>query len=474
MSLALWGSLCAFFSLLVSSGAVLLGAFILALLFGIIAVMLGPQVIAAGWLIGSPTVFGFPNEVLRILPFVTMERLAFAVLAVIVFLQHAFSKRQTRWLPLETAIVIFLVYALINMALHTNTYTLRRDGWLWIQYLLPMAGFIVSRRIAWSDRGLRILLATLTLTGVFLAVSGILQTLLGIDVFTMNYQSIAPGHVGRAYGTFSNAHTYVATLFIFLALSLLQYSIYEDAFMRFYLLSAMGVIAIGIILGATRAPWIGAALAFAVIFAKHPRARPAMTAGGFLLLLLGIAAFFLYIDHLGGLMQRITNITTLQGRAATWATALNMIADNPLFGAGFRATTFTLYKPEYITGIGSLTAEYALDLGIPHNEYLHVAVLTGVIGLLLFLLILLRLLRLMFQVFEDPRQSELRRLLALYVAAIVIALMFNSFFSDTYVQDYFWALTYFLAGIAAGNLEPSSAPADAVLPGDRRHESARH
>ena len=233
ISLVSWGTLCVFFSLFVSSGAIVLGALILVILFGIVAVMLGPQFVAAGWLIGSPTIFGFPNQTLRALPFVTMERLLLFVLIVMVFLHYAFSKRKTKWLPLEVTVLVFLIYALVSLVLHTDMILYRRDGWLWIQYLLPMASFIVSRRIEWSEQGLKTLLTALTITGVFVAVIGILQSRFGIHVFTMNYQSVTVGHEGRAYGTFSSAHTYVATLFIFLTITLLQYSVYKDQFIRF-------------------------------------------------------------------------------------------------------------------------------------------------------------------------------------------------------------------------------------------------
>lgn len=467
-SLVLWVTVSLFFSLFIGSGAIMLSAAILAILFGVIAVMLGTQFIAAGWFIGSPTIFGFPNELLRSLPFVTMERLLFAVLVVMLFLQYAFSKRKTQWLPLEVTIVVFLSYALISLALHTNSILYRQDGWLWVQYLLPMAGFIVSRRIAWSEKGLINFLAMLTFTGVFVAIIGILQSRFGINVFTMNYQTIVSGHVGRAYGTFSSAHTFVATLFIFLTITLLQYTIYKDKFIRFLLIVAIGIIGLGIILGQSRAPWIGAALAFIIIFIKHPPARPLMLVGGFTGFFIGLAFFALLIDYLDSFISRITNIGTLEGRAATWATALNMISDNPVFGVGFGATSYALNKIEYITGIGSLTAQYAVYLGIPHNEYIHVAVMLGVTGLVLFLMILLRLVKLMFQIFNNRNENELRRHLALYVGAIVIGLMFNSFFSDTYMQDYFWVLTYFLAGIAAGNLDRIS-----VRTTIDEHESAR-
>jgi len=178
-------------------------------------------------------------------------------------------------------------------------------------------------------------------------------------------------------------------------------------------------------------------------------------------------------DQLSGIVNRIMDIGSLQGRAAAWATAVNMISDHPLFGVGFGSGAYAENKAEYITGIGSLTAQYAVFHGVPHNEYLQVAVMLGVSGLILFLMILIRMVKLMFQIFHDTNETNLRRHLALYAGAIIIALMFNSFFSDTYIQDYFWVLAYFLAGIAAGNLDDSTRPIEYKEQGETRIESTR-
>jgi O-antigen ligase len=97
-----------------------------------------------------------------------------------------------------------------------------------------------------------------------------------------------------------------------------------------------------------------------------------------------------------------------------------------------------------------LTAQYAVYLSVPHNEYLHVAVLLGIPGLLLFLAIFYQLIKLLFGIHMDAESSVLRSRLGLYIGAIVIGLLFNSLFSDTFVQDYFWMLTFFLAGLVAG------------------------
>ena len=99
----------------------------------------------------------------------------------------------------------------------------------------------------------------------------------------------------------------------------------------------MAVIGAGIVLGISRGPWIGAALAFTVIFIKHPKARPLILMGGVVGFFAGLIFFLLVIDHLDALIGRALSIRSLEGRAAAWATAMNMIADNPLFGVGFGA-----------------------------------------------------------------------------------------------------------------------------------------
>jgi hypothetical protein len=151
---------------------------------------------------------------------------------------------------------------------------LRQDLWFFLQYAMPMLMFSISRRIEWSDRGTKVLLAFLTTTGVVLAVIGVLQSLLGITIFTMDYQNVTPGHIGRAYGTFTSAHTYIATLFIFLTMTIFQYGMYRDALVRFVLLSSMFVMLVGIVLGETRAPWGGAALALFIIMLRDRDIEP--------------------------------------------------------------------------------------------------------------------------------------------------------------------------------------------------------
>jgi O-antigen ligase len=460
-SVGMWGGVCGVFSFFVASGNLAVGVAMLCLLLVYLILLTGPPFIASLWLIGSPTVFNFGNQFLKALPFITLERLLFVLLAVAIFLRAAFVKTKSPGFSrLEVLILLFLGYVLVNMIVSTTADTWRRDLWFFMQYAMPMLMFLLSRRIVWSERGIKALLVALTLTGVAVAGMGILQGLFGVSFFTQDYQTVTHGHIHRAHGAFTSAETYIAARFIFLILTLFQFATYRDGLVRFGLLVAMALMAFGIVLGQTRAPWIGAALAILIIFARDRAVRPLVVTGGVLASIAGLVLFFMMLNHLGEFIDRLTDMYTVANRLALWATALNMIAHNALFGIGFGADAFWIHKPEYITGIGDVSAQYAVDLGVPHNQYLHVASLLGIVGLCGFLLIMFGVGRSLFRIQKDPSSTPMQARLAVYVGAIWSGLMFNSLFSDSYIQDYFWVTAYFLAGLVAGmRREPAPAPA---------------
>mgnify|MGYP000097226163 CR=1 FL=1 len=449
-SLGLWGSICILFSFFIASGNIVLSILILIAVLFFLAILYGPQFFAVFWLIGSPTIFGFPNQLLRPLPFVTMERLLLAALAAIVLLRMVFVKgRHLSLSSLELLILLFLSYALMSLVFHVEPGELNKSGWFFFQYAMPMMTFIISRRIEWSDRAVRRLLLILSMAGVFLAVVGIFQGVFGVEIFIINYQTISSGHIGRAHGTFSNAHAYSATLCVFLILTLCQFNMYRDSLVRFALIFAILLMAFGMFLGQTRAPWLGGGVALGIIFILDRKVRPLLVVGGVTAFFVGGGVFFLMTD-LESIVNRITDLGTISGRLAVWATAVNMIVHNPIFGVGFGADSFLLNKPEYITGIGSISVQRAVYLGVPHNEYLHVAVLLGFTGLLLFMTILAKVFKLLFGIYRNSEYSHMNRQLSLYLGAIFVGLLINSLFSDTYMHDYYWTATYFFAGLVAG------------------------
>lgn len=458
-----WTGLAAFFSLALGAGNLVVVVLIVSALALLLIIMAGPQCIVGIWLFGAATVFPIANQILSALPFITMERLMFALIVGVVAIKAILRRGvQRKVIGLEVAIACFLIYATLSLFSATSKASFTHDVWFLLQYAIPMFMFMVGRRMQWNEQQVKKLLLVLTVTGVLLALVGILQSLLGIDWFAAQDQNVTQGHKDRAHGAFSNAHTYIATLFIFLALSVMQFGMCKDALLRAALLFAIMLMALGIVLGQTRAAWFGAGVGMIVIMIRDPSVRPLIVTGGMLGIMAGTAVMFLMIDQLGFFIDRVTNLTTMASRLVTWATSVNIISHFPIFGVGFGAEAFLNIKRYYFASFMGLPQQYAVYLQVPHNEYLHVTVLLGFLGLAIFLFILINLLVRLFRVDSDTDIPVFQRKLALYTAASILGLMCNSLFSDTFVQDYFWMLAFFLAGLSIGMAE--SAKDDSVQP----------
>src|SRR5438067_1141885 len=278
-SLGFWGGVCTLFSLFLASGNLLFGAAVLAAILVYGVALLGPHVISSLWLLGAPTVFGFANQYLHgQVPFITVERLLFVTLAGIICVRAVFLKgaipRLTR---LEGLMILFLGYASISLVATADNW--RRDLWFLLQYAIPMVTFMLSRRMTWSEQGVKVFFASLTLTGVAMAAIGVMQWFFGLTIFNV-HETIAGGHAERAYGMFTNAHAYGATLVIFLTLALFQFTLYKDGLARAALIVAMFAMIAGIIAGQTRAPCPGAALSLLIIFVRDRESRPLLLVGG--------------------------------------------------------------------------------------------------------------------------------------------------------------------------------------------------
>jgi O-antigen ligase len=66
-----------------------------------------------------------------------------------------------------------------------------------------------------------------------------------------------------------------------------------------------------------------------------------------------------------------------------------MFAHSPLVGHGFGRYTYDSEKWPYVTGIAGVHPYYAFDTGVPHNEYLHILVLLGLLGFVPYVAILI-------------------------------------------------------------------------------------
>lgn len=447
-TVAMWGGVCAMFGFFLGTRNLIFAGLILIGIMGLVFVQLGPRVLALVWIVGQPSVFSLPNQILKVVPLVNVERVLFVSIVGMVAMNMIFGrKRYASLTSLDVLMIVFLAYALISVSMSAELAYLRKDLWFYMQYVIPMTFFMIARRLDWSDHDMRVLFAWLTVAGAITAVIGVAQLYLGITLFVPSESSTHADD--RAVGTFTNPSEFATVLSMCFLLTLLQYSWYRDALIRFVLLGAMLAMAIAIVIAKTRAPWLGLACAIGIIFLRDRSVRPLITVGTVLACVGLVALWSLMADQIG-MEDRVTNVDTMHSRIINWATSINMIVHNPLFGIGFGYNAYLLERDPYMIAVGSIAVQDGVSLSTPHNEFLSVGVLLGIPGLCMFIGIIYLLLRLLVDKHVDSGCSPQRRQCALYVLSIVVCVLVVSMFTTTAKNAYLLTATFFLVAFVTG------------------------
>jgi len=131
-------------------------------------------------------------------------------------------------------------------------------------------------------------------------------------------------------------------------------------------------------------------------------------------------------------------------RLLVWHASSDMIAERPIFGHGIGSFNeqYMLYQARYFeTHPDSRFAAVADDVAYPYNEFLHLLIEQGIVGLLLFLVLL-------WVVFANRSQNREQRGLKAALAALLLFSMFS-------YPSYVFALL-FLFAMLIGSLESKS------------------
>lgn len=441
-----------FFALSIASADWLAVGALLSAFVGLVIISRGVYFVALVWLLGSPTIFDFPNRVLSFIPGMSAERLLFAVIVAMIFLGRAFKR--TPPVPVHRAefwasLFLLLAFASLLGNLPDTLTEIKVNAAMYIQgYLLPLGALFIARRVEWTRERIDQLILSLTIVGIFLAITAVLQQYFGVTFFVP--QSPGSGQFinqDRASATFGNPHELGAVVTALIVLALLQglRDTKTPGIVVFYFFAA-AFMSVALILTKTRAPWLAALAAFAFLFIQDRRVRPLFLCAAIAAAV--IAAILAPVVFDPDLWRhRIADVGPIYNRLTAYATALNAIVHNPFLGMGFTRTAFDQAKDLHLTGIGPLSAYWAILVGVPHNEFLHIALLTGVPGLVIYLMVVARIAQALARI-RRIASDPLARAFALYVSAILISYIINAMFIDFIFSSYFTMLLYFLAGTA--------------------------
>lgn len=465
---SLWAFVVLVFAYLLSGGAWVLAGGMLGALLLLIGTLYAHKALVVLWLLGMPSVFVVIDGQLKAagIPIVTADRALMAALLLSMLLGLVLRQRRTPPLStLEKWMLVMMGLALMSLAATVPRKSgpdLYQGVVLFIGgYLTPYAGYLLARSQRWSGRDLQRLLQALAVLAVYLAVVGAAQYFFGFLYLSPTYLGVGLD-TDRAASGFGSPVEFGHVMACLTLLCLLLHTRTQDAGARALVLVATLAAVAGVALSLTRACWLGAAVALVYVFWHDRRVRRVLIVGS-LLGGIGMAITLPMVMRTQVFEQRLTELTPIYNRMALWSTAANMIVHNPVFGVGFGHRTFNDQKREYLVSFGpAALGKYALVPGVPHNEFLHVFAMTGLVGFIPYLMVYLSAWRLAARCARAPPvDGALQGHLARYVQGMLVILVVAGMVSELWTFRYLLALIFFMLGILASAQAQAQAQAQA-------------
>ena len=318
-------------------------------------------------------------------------------------------------------------------------------------FLMPALLYLVIRCGEFSKRNWKIIFASFSCFGVYLAATGIAEVAGQWWAVFPNYISdpTLGTHFGRARGPALNS----MSLGMFLAVCFwAAWFLWSRVNRRwqFVLLGSMGLMCVAMYFTYTRSSWLAFAITLAGIPLLHVHRswRPVLLTG---MLVAGFFGAVFVGERMINLDRRDANGSashSVYQRESFLIVSMRMFADDPLIGCGFGR--FFDKKLPYLTDRSQqIELESIRDLD-HHNTFLSVLTETGLIGLSLFIALLVAWGRVAWQLSRDATTERWIRAQGLFALAVLIIYAVNGMFHDlTLLPSEQWLL-FLVAGSAVG------------------------
>ena len=286
---------------------------------------------------------------------------------------------------IDIAVCILIIYLTLNCLLVSKFPV---DYLSFCALCSGMIAYMVAKQQFDLPRMVQMIIFLVLLSGITQCIWGILQCI-----------DIVPIHAGiyRIVGSFQNPGVYanyLACIFP-LALAMLLYSKKQPK--RILSVISLVFIVCCFIMPFTmaRAAWLGMFVGSLVITEyRYGWLSKIIFRMKKFLLIFGIVAILIFICGVGVVLYHLKP-ESAQGRLLIYKIALGMCKEHPLMGTGFNtfAREYNMYQADYFaSGAGSETEKWLANINqVAFNEYLQIAVETGLVGLVLLLTIVVML-----------------------------------------------------------------------------------
>ncbi len=321
---------------------------------------------------------------------------------------------------------------------------------------IPFLLFAAAKNLFSSHDEVRKLNYVLVLLGLGLAFHGIYQY--------VTHATLAVGYVDeaqlakfegshllehRAVGPFVLGQAYGGTLAIIFIWTLYLALFDSQEFKRFFLVIALGLMGLGVFLSLTRSVWLAFFVSLFIIQIFNQKLRKL-----FILSIAGLTIVFLVtwliLPERPQFMQRAAQVGTIYQRLANYRAALWMSLAKPVFGYGPSKETFLPARLDYLSGIGSITAEEARVASI-HNQYLNILLRYGLLGLIPYMAIFFLMIKSglsLTRLLPDKQSSQYQ--FVIFFCGTLAAYLLQGLFADVAALTFLSSLFYISAGVLEG------------------------
>jgi O-antigen ligase len=336
--------------------------------------------------------------------------------------------------PFYIFIGLYLFAGMITILTADNIFIALRSAFNndWVILCVP---FIASIYLPdkWKKNVLIALLISATISGLY----GIIQFFEGFD-YIRNKPLGLLGRFYRSTGGYSSFFAFGGNLLFVFAFAYVLVLFSREKFRHFiFYLIASAIMFLGIIGSQTRSAWL--ALIFVILLGTFLKSKKYFVYIFVGLILSGVIIFLIFPD-IQARFSSIFDAAQNEGRLNIWHTSYLMFKDNWLVGVGHG--NFDFYFEKFKVP-GFYDAQ-----GHAHNDYLNVAVLNGVLGLLTWIGMWGAWFYYAIRAYRLPERTDIEKTILLSailgVSGILIAAFFQCYYTDLENNIFWW----FVASLA--------------------------
>ena len=421
------------------------------------------------WLATAPFArFVYLNvELGRGIPNLTLTRIMTGVLAVLILAQAATGHRKLARLTwADLFLILFAFGGVISVPASVNPLKGTITSFFDL-VLVPIAVYFLARNLIATRRDLKSVMIVLMIVGSYLSFLATREQLTGDVWFYPENRSITyTRSIRRVVGLLGNP-AFIAII-IDMALPWTWYLFFNGKQRRPLYLAAIGLMMAGVFFCMNRSAWAGMLIAYVAMAMFMKRFRRVF------LIMLVVAAivgsiYWAFIVSSAAVQERLTAGAPVEYRLETWDIALKIVKDHPLLGIGY--DSFFHYYKRYANWNVYLRA-----VPTPHNTYLWIMLMGGVVALVPFLAFLLAValsaLTLYFGSTKAGGDSDCAELTAAFLASMA-AIWASAFVMDVLSGYYNTMITFLIIGAFWGVMERERQHAVRSMPRRRRFSLAR-